>query len=239
MNIAIVLSGGVGRRLKAAIPKQYIEVQGKMIITRCLERVLESRLVDALQIVASDEWRGKISEEMEKLNIGGDIGYGGKFRGFSEPGENRQLSILNALEDIEKYAEPESVVLVHDAARPLVSARQIDECIEAALGCDGAMPTLAMKDTVYISRDGKRVSSLIDRSSIFAGQAPEAFRLGKYLSANRALLPERIKSINGSTEPAIMSGMDIAMIDGDEDNFKITTDADLRRYIKLLSEGDV
>lgn len=65
-----------------------------------------------------------------------------------------------------------------------------------------------------------------------AGQAPELFRLGKYYEANLRLLPERIRHIHGSAEPAVLAGMDIAMIPGDEKNFKITTKADLERFEK-------
>ena len=60
--------------------------------------------------------------------------------------------------------------------------------------------------------------------------------LGKYYEANKALLPERILGINGSTEPAVLAGMDIAMILGDEGNFKITTKQDLRRFQKRYFE---
>lgn len=87
-----------------------------------------------------------------------------------------------------------------------------------------------------MSEDGKRVFSLMDRSKIFSGQAPESFVLGKYLEANRRLLPDRILKINGSTEPAVMAGMDIAMIAGDENNFKITTQADLNRFCGIVKE---
>jgi 2-C-methyl-D-erythritol 4-phosphate cytidylyltransferase len=91
---------------------------------------------------------------------------------------------------------------------------------------------------VYVSEDGARITSLLERSRIFAGQAPEAFLFGKYLEANRALLPERILKINGSTEPAVMAGMDIAMIPGDEGNFKITTKGDLERFREMLGSFD-
>ena len=57
----------------------------------------------------------------------------------------------------------------------------------------------------------------------------------KYLNANEVLLPEKILSIKGSTEPAFMAGMDVAVIDGDENNFKITTKQDLERYIQIKS----
>jgi 2-C-methyl-D-erythritol 4-phosphate cytidylyltransferase len=96
---------------------------------------------------------------------------------------------------------------------------------------DGAMPVLPMKDTVYLSEDGLSVSALLERKQVFAGQAPESFRFGKYIAANEVLLPEKILKINGSAEPAILAGMQIKMISGDENNYKITTETDLRKFI--------
>lgn len=93
-----------------------------------------------------------------------------------------------------------------------------------------------MKDTVYVSKDGKRVDSLLKREEIFAGQAPEVFVFGKYYRANMSLLPEKIHEINGSTEPAVMAVMDIVMIPGEERNFKITTGADLEQFQRILKE---
>ena len=80
-----------------------------------------------------------------------------------------------------------------------------------------------------MSEDGRSISSLLNRSKIFAGQAPELFRLKPYFEANMALLPDKIKMVNGASEPAIMAGMDIAMIQGDEHNYKVTTDADMEK----------
>jgi 2-C-methyl-D-erythritol 4-phosphate cytidylyltransferase len=95
--------------------------------------------------------------------------------------------------------------------------------------------TVTSDTIVYASVDGKTISELLDRKRIYAGQAPEAFRLGKYLSANEALLPDKILQIICSTEPAVMCGMDIAMIPGDENNFKITTAKDLERYESICA----
>lgn len=228
MNIALLLSGGTGLRLGSDIPKQYIEVSGRPIISFVIERLSLHDEIDALQIVASKEWQGQIERWLS------DYDFGKKFRGFSLPGENRQLSILHGLEDIRTYADEHDAVLICDAARPLMTGEQITDCFAALAGYDGVIPVLPMKDTVYKSRDGKRVSSLLNRSEIFAGQAPELFVLGKYYEANRRLLPEKILSINGSTEPAVLDGMDIAMIAGDEENFKITTKNDLERFEKRM-----
>ena len=96
------------------------------------------------------------------------------------------------------------------------------------------MPVSPMKDTVYLSRTGKCVDELLNRSEIYAGQAPESFRFGKYVKANEQLLPNDIHKINGSTEPAIMAGMKIAMIDGEESNRKITTAEDLKWFERIV-----
>lgn len=235
MNIALILSGGRGVRLGGEIPKQYIEAGGRPVLSYCIETLSGHSAVDAIQIVADEAWRVKISEWLtvwDKCK---------KFRGFSEPGENRQLSILNGLEDIDKYASAADYVLVHDGARPLLAKKLVTECLDAARSHEGALPVLPMKDTVYASADGQTVTSLLKRSEIFAGQAPEAFVLGRYLEANRRLLPERILQINGSAEPAVMAGMDIAMIPGDEGNFKITTREDLKRFEEIaqaMAEAD-
>lgn len=242
MVTALLLSGGTGKRMGVETPKQYIKVNGRMIIDYCLQALLAHEGIDAVQVVADEAWQAAVLNCIRKLQNAGRDGVSEqenrgieKFRGFSQPGETRQLSIWNGLTDIGKYAEDSDYVLIHDAARPLVSAKQISDCLEAVrAGHDGALPVLPMKDTVYYSEDGAAVTSLLERSRIFAGQAPEVFVLGKYREANQALFPERILRINGSTEPAVMAGMDIAMIPGDEGNFKITTKADLERFREII-----
>ena len=232
MNIALLLSGGTGLRMEADIPKQYMEVGGKPVISYCIETLSSHPGIDKILIVADEKWHEKIKKWLA------DADAAGKFCGFSLPGANRQLSIFHGLEDIRKYAGDHGYVLIHDAARPLLSSGQISDCLKAADGHDGLMPALPMKDTVYVSRDhGKSVASLLDRSMVYAGQAPEVFRIGRYYEANRKLLPEEIYKINGSTEPAVLDGMDIVMIPGDEGNFKITTAGDLERFQEIVERG--
>lgn len=225
MNIALILAGGTGTRLGSDIPKQYVMIQGEMIITHCLKVFGIHPQIDAIQIVAHPQWQKEIHRQMP-------VDVMNKFRGFSEPGTNRQLSIYHGLQDIMQYAQESDVVIVHDAARPLVSADMLSACVEACREHDGVIPVLPMKDTVYLG-DGRMITSLLDRNQVYAGQAPEAFLLGKYYEANRCLMPDRIDRINGSTEPAVMAGLDIAMIPGDEGNFKITTQMDLNRFRAL------
>lgn len=226
MNIAVVLSGGVGSRVGQDIPKQYVMIHHQMMITYCLRTLCEHPMIDEIQIVADISWQQEIMNDLRRNGINHE-----KVQGFSTPGENRQLSIFNSLKDIRKI-HGDGVVLIHDAARPFLKSKQITDCMKALKGHDGVMPVLPMKDTVYYSEDGKRVSRLLDRSRIYAGQAPEVFRLAQYYEANAKLSREELLRMNGSTEPAMMSGLDVVMIPGDESNKKITTKQDLERFIK-------
>ena len=231
MNIALLLSGGTGTRLGESIPKQYLDVGGRPVIAYAMERLFYHGNIDTVHIVAEPAWQRKIRKWISIY------GRAEKFRGFCLPGANRQLSILHGLEDIKVYADNSDCIFIHDAARPLLSDYQVAECLEAVQGHDGVIPVLPMKDTVYTSKNGETIFSLLKRNEVFAGQAPEVFRFGKYYEANRKLLPDQILEINGSTEPAVMAGMDIAMIPGDEGNFKITTKMDLERFRGMLKEN--
>lgn len=231
MNIALILSGGTGQRLGADLPKQYIEVGKKPVISYCIETLSAHAMIDGIQIVADVFWRKDIRQWLREAD-GGE-----KFRGFSDPGENRQLSIFHGLRDIQNYADDMDYVFVHDAARPLLSEKHVTDCLLGVMGHEGLMPALPMKDTVYTSLDGgKSIAALLDRSTVYAGQAPEVFQLGRYYEANRRLLPDRIRQINGSAEPAVLYHMDVVMIPGEEENFKLTTKADLERFRKIVEK---
>lgn len=226
-NVILLLSGGTGIRVGAKIPKQYIDVKGRPLFSYALAG-MKASCVDGVQVVAASEWHEQILSEFERA------GLMPLFKGFSSPGVNRQLSIYNGLQDIKAYVALDSLVMVHDAARPYLTESMVQSYFMAADGHDGALPVLPMKDTIYQSKDGRVISGLLNRDELFAGQAPEVYRLGKYLSANEKILPDDILRINGAAEPAIMAGMDIAIVDGEEKNFKITTPADLERFREMV-----
>ena len=227
MNYAIILSGGVGSRMGLDMPKQYYCVGDKPVIGYVLETIENHEKIDGYVVVAAETWQPFVVELMKKSE---------KFLGFANPGENRQLSICSGLMALKDVAKAEDLVLVQDAARANTSQDLISRCLDIASDVDGAMPVLPMKDTVYLSKDGQQVDELLKREQIFAGQAPESFRFGKYLQANEALLPDAILTINGSTEPAVKAGMKVALIDGEESNFKITTLEDLKRFENIVSD---
>ena len=227
MNIALILSGGTGTRMGMDIPKQYISVNGRMIVEYCMDVIFSSALIDKVCVVADAGWHSYMEVRIANMKKRHNVD---KFMGFALPGETRQLSVVNGLEKIMEFAGKEDFVMIHDGARPLVTHDIIQRCFECVEGHEGVMPVLPMKDTIYMSEDGQSISGLIKREKVFAGQAPEVFALGKYYSACKALKPEKMLAIKGSSEPAVLYGMDIVMTRGDESNYKITTPDDLRRF---------
>ena len=233
MNIAIILAGGVGSRMKSIDrPKQYIEVKGRPIINYCLKTFEKKKEIDEIYIVADKLWQDYIEEWLKKDNIT-------KFRGFAPAGQSRQHSIYNGLKACEDSAKEEDIVIIHDAARPFVTEGIIDGCIQGATELDGAMPVITVKDTVYRSKDGKSIASLLERSELFAGQAPESFQYGKYKKIHDEASDEELMNTRGSSEIAYKHGMNIRLFEGAEKNFKITTMEDLTNFEAELDKEAV
>jgi len=229
MVVAIILSGGSGLRTGLDVPKQYIMIKDRMLIEYSLNAVAHCDAIDYFCVVAASLWRDKIERSMSSICKG-------KFIGFANPGEKRQLSIVSGLHLIKDYFGKNGLsadkVLIHDAARPNVSAYMMEEYINAMKDHDGVIPVIPMKDTVCISNDGKSVSGLLDRKKVYVGQAPEVYDFNKYFKANESLFPEVIKSVKGSSEPAALAGMDIIMAEGSKKNYKIITKDDIDKFIQ-------
>ena len=218
MNVALLLAGGVSLGISSDVPKQYVRINGKMLITYSLETLIASSLIDEIQIVAGHEWREYIIADCREQGICTD-----KIRGFAIPGFCRQASILNGLQnilrekngqvDIDNIGENDNV-LIQDASRPLAAIGQIDDCFaRLSDGYEGVIPVLQAKDSFYFGADENSEPELIDKK-IFVRQTPELFGLKKYYQANIALMPDKIKNVKDSVEPAIMAKMKLTMIPG-------------------------
>lgn len=230
MNIAIILAGGTGTRLGADIPKQYIEVLGKPIISYCLDKFERHRQIDNIVIVASEMWQDYIMTWVKKDCLT-------KFSCFAPAGSSRQHSIVNGLIKAQSIgATQNDNVIIHDAARPNVSETIISQCIEGLSCYDGVMPVLSVKDTIYLSEDGEKITSLLNRDQLYAGQAPESFKYGKYYEINNGMTENDLSKIRGSSEIAYRYGLKIHMIQGDEHNYKITTKEDMKKFIKEMEK---
>ena len=219
MTTAILLSGGTGTRLGASVPKQYLEIHGKPIIFYSLKTLLCFPAITSLRIVAGKEWRDLILACVDELQ-GRD-----KLAGFSDPGENRQESIRNALEDICKLrsrnAEKE-YVLIHDGARPFVTEDDLDKLKKELENEDGAILVNKTVDTIKEAKDGYIVSTP-QREYLYNALTPQGFKTEVLKEAYRNV------DFNGVTDDASVLekyGKRVKIVEGSLNNKKLTSPED-------------
>ena len=215
MNYAIILSGGIGTRMRTdGFPKQYLQYT--------LETLAECSIIDVIVIVMAEEWKKKIGK-----NIVESVG---KKILFALPGSSRQESIFHGLQACvaNKEIDVNDKVIIQDAVRPLAFFERLRKV--ADLKYDGCMPAIPVVDTIYVSNDGKNIDGLLNRDTLFAGQAPEAFNLKKYYDINKNYTSEDFINIKGTTEIAYKHNLKVCIINGEEKNFKITTPTDLLKF---------
>lgn len=228
MNIAVILSGGSGTRMGLSIPKQYYEIKGKMVIEYCLETFLHHNSIDSILICLASEWKPCVREVLVNHPTNKPV-Y------FAESGSSRQGTVINAMEAINRLGvADDDIVLIHEAARPLVSAMVICRCLDAMAYAEAALPVVPLKNTTYVSRDGKSVDSIPERQKLWSGQAPEVFRFRSYYNVIKNSSTDELLNLTGGTEAAFKAGLKCVLVEGEESNFKITTQTDLAIFEKLL-----
>jgi 2-C-methyl-D-erythritol 4-phosphate cytidylyltransferase/2-C-methyl-D-erythritol 2,4-cyclodiphosphate synthase len=144
-------------------------------------------------------------------------------------GATRQESVLNGLESLASIAPDR--VLIHDAARPLVSADIIDRTLAAL---DATVVAIPVADTIKRADGSGRVAGTVERAGLWRAQTPQGFRYGDILAAHRALAARGADAMTDDAGVAEAAGMAVAIVQGREDNLKITTPEDLRRAERML-----
>lgn len=231
MNFAVILAGGIGSRMGQAIPKQYILVEDKPILIHTLEKFQACGDIDRFVIVADKVWRDQITQWLDQYGIT-------KFLNFADPGATRQDSVLSGLTCCKAYAEGEKdVVVVHDSARATLSSKLISQMVTGLAGYDGCLSVLPIKDAIFMSESGSTIDALADKTKYFMAQTPECFYLLPFWQLNAQLTPEERAAAVSNYELAFNVGWKIHVCPGEENNFKLTTPADIDRMVSLLRNG--
>lgn len=232
-NIAIVLSGGTGARMGTEFPKQYAELAGKPVLVHTLEQVQRCETLDGAVVTAGPAWKDQVLQWKEEYALT-------KLLAAAPAGEDRQLSIRNGLIAAEPFMDRDALsgVIIQDAVRPLASVELLTRLVAELREAAAVMPVLPITDTTYTSRDGQWVDGLLDRSALFAGQAPEAFHYWPYLALYRDTPDHVLSSMSGSCQLPYREGWRVKMIPGEWENIKVTYPRDLQTCERLLRERD-
>lgn len=220
----IVVAAGKGERAQdgSPDPKQYRQVAGVPVLTRTVEAMLETGRVDRLVVVIHPDHQSRY----DALGLAD-----GRILPPVTGGATRQGSVLEGLKALAPHRP--DMVLIQDAARPFVDGGIVTAVIEALGSHEGALPVLAVTDTIKKSLDGQLVATTEDRRQLFAAQTPQGFRFGQIFSAHMRAGSVR-REFTDDAEIAEWAGLRVAMVPGSPRNFKITHSDDFARAERLI-----
>ena len=212
MNIACIFAGGVGSRMRSKeIPKQFLYIHGKPIIIHTLEIFENHKDIDCIVVACKDEWIDHLKKLLEKFKIT-------KVKSITGGGKTGQLSIYNTLIEAEKLtSDDNSIVLIHDGVRPLITEKTITDNIKFVKKFGSCITSVKVKETIMLVSEDNSIDYIPDRANS---------RLKDILKAHRTALSENIDNFIDSCSMMQYYGKKMYLVDGPDENIKITTPGD-------------
>lgn len=230
MNIALILAGGQGSRMGSKLPKQFLDLDGIPVILRSVSAFEHHPEIDAIGIVCGTIWADRLHSLLEQSGFQ-------KICAVIPGGNTRRESSFLGLTELMRRFSAEDIVLIHDAARPLVSARIIHDCITAANQYHACTAVIPSQDTLLESENGCTALAVPDRSRLFAVQTPQAFRLGLIYDAHQQTPASA--AVTDDAGLLIAQQTPVYLVDGEKRNLKITSPEDLllaELYLKNIPD---
>ena len=222
---AIIPAGGKGTRSGFSAPKQYLKFFGKELLAYTMEIFQENKLVDEIIVAADPAYFNLVSRLKKKYKFS-------KITGVVKSGKKRQDSVYNALRSIKPGAD--DLVIVHDAARPLLPQGVLTNAVQSAEKKGNALVCIKAKDTLV--KGDQKVKSYLDRDLIYNVQTPQIFT---YQILKKAMDKAKKEKFYGTDESMLVSkyGEKINIVEGSFLNFKVTDKTDVEMFRKLISQS--
>ena len=227
-NIALILAGGSGTRTRQDIPKQFLTIEDRPVIVYTMQAFQNHADIDEIAVVCISGWENVLKAYAKQFNIT-------KLKHVIQGGDTGQESIQNGLFELEKSHLPESIVLIHDSNRPLVSDKIISDCISTTKKYGCATPVEPCFDAMIETQDGVTSTSHYPKNNIKHAQTPNGFFLGKICELYRRAIAAGVKDSSGPSILMIDMGEKIHLYSGSAKCFKITTVEDIELFKALLN----
>jgi 2-C-methyl-D-erythritol 4-phosphate cytidylyltransferase len=221
---AILLAAGSGERLGSDIPKAFVELAARPLLSHAIDAVEGSQRFDSVYVAVPAGWEERAREI---------IGVSRERARVLAGGETRQESVLGCLRSIDAEALAPEMVVCHDVARPFARPELFAAVLDALSDADGAIPVVPVADTIKAVDDG-HVSKTLEREQLVAAQTPQAFRFRPLLESHERA---RTEGFVATDDAAVLehAGRSVVVVPGDPENLKITTPADLRAAEALIA----
>ena len=173
MTVAIVIAGGVGSRMGANIPKQFVLVDDKPVLFYTLEAFEKHPMVDAIELVLIDGWEKDVEEWKEKYVIS-------KLKWIVKGGASGQESIRNGVYGLEDKCAADDIVIIHDGIRPLVQPEVLDDVIAKAREFGTGVTSMPYNEQIFLvdENDPSITRKYIPRETLRRVATPQAYRFG-------------------------------------------------------------
>lgn len=228
MNIALIIAGGVGARMHQDIPKQFINVYDKPVIVYTLEAFQKHPNIDAIEVVCLDGWHDILRAYAKQFRIT-------KLENIVNGGQNGQDSIRNGLYDLaSRHSDPNDIVLIHDAIRPMISADIISDNIRVCREYGNAITVIPCTAAMLKTEDMVSATTQIPRDNHKSTQTPQTFFLQEIVEVHKEAIKRGITNSVASCTLYIEMGKTVYMSIGSEKNLKLTTSEDIEIFMALL-----
>ncbi len=234
MIYAGILAGGIGSRMgNVPLPKQFLTLKDKPIIIHTLEKFLLNNKIDKVIIATPKEWIKHTKDIIDKNGLSNDKVH------VIQGGKERNDTINNIIDYIEETfgSNDNDVIVTHDAVRPFLTHRIIEENIQGALEHKAVDTVISAIDTIVVSEDGESISEIPVRSKMYQGQTPQSFSIKSFKSLYNKISEEDRKLLTDACKVFTLNGETVKLVEGEIFNIKVTTPYDLKVANSILKEN--
>jgi len=225
MIFGAILAGGTGSRMGLTnMPKQFLELGDKPIIIHTLQKFLLNLKFDVIYLGVHENWTGYMEDLIEKYIV--DEENKNRIKIISG-GADRNSTIMNIVE--ENYIlTNEDIIVTHDAVRPFITSRILEENIEISLkygACDTVIPAI---DTIVVSENNEIIKEIPNRQYMYQGQTPQSFKILELKNLYNELSKEEKEILTDACKIFVIKGKEVHLVRGEISNLKITTQEDYK-----------
>lgn len=226
-NYVILLAGGVGKRMGADVPKQFLEVQNKPIIVYSIENFQKHPQIEKIVVVCVREWIDHVRDLVKKYDLT-------KVAWIIEGGNTGHDSIRNGVFFLKDKIQEDDYIIIHDAVRPVLPQKAIDEVIRIAHEKGNASSSISCHPPIVYTEDYESGIKDIDREHVMLTASPQAFKFSLALKCYERAEQENKHDFTFTSSLLIHCGERVYFAKGTTNNIKITTKEDLALFGALL-----
>jgi len=235
MTVAIIIAGGVGARMGADVPKQFVLANGKPVLFYTLAAFENHPMVDAIELVCIDGWEDKVWAYAKIYGIS-------KLRWIVKGGSSGQESIRNGVYGLEGKCSANDIVIVHDGIRPLVDAGVLDDVINKARQFGNGVTSMPYNEQIFLVDSDRPDTTVkyIPRETLRRVATPQAYRFGLLDEKYHEAFEKKIGIYGSSYTNTMMTelGVRLYFAAGSDRNIKLTTPGDIEIFKAMISEKE-